>query len=117
MNIFLDKIGHKDYPPKTEEWMSANDLEKDKTFPMGDGKTILSKLSQFQQEIPNYIQIRKPLTGKASLCLYKGGKEEFLKLMQQDKNKSIKQGTEHVNTLKDAQELKDKIKPDDQNEK
>ena len=77
-DLFLRKAIIEEYPPKTAEWQSATDLKKDKTFPMGDNQTIAMKLAQFQSEMPEFIQKRKPTDGTPSLCLHRDGRELFL---------------------------------------
>ncbi len=75
--MFLEKCGFKDYPPKTEEWLSANDLVADETFPMFNKNIILRKMEEFQSQMPEFIQIRRSLT-KNALCLHRDGRKMFL---------------------------------------
>ena len=79
---FLEKVNNiqtkEEYPPKTEEWQSAYDLCKDSTFPMTKIERISEKLKQFQPEMSNLIQMRKPRMGRACLCLYREARELFL---------------------------------------
>ncbi len=81
-DLFLRKAFIEEYPPKTAEWQSSTDLKKDKTFPMGDNQTIAIKLAQFQSEMPEFIQKRKPTDGTPSLCLHRDGRELFLEKNQ-----------------------------------
>ncbi len=64
--------------PKTEEWQSALDLAKDETFPSADFITITRKLKKLQSEMPDFIQMRKPKTSHASMCLHRNAREIFM---------------------------------------
>ncbi|MBO4625842.1 MAG: hypothetical protein J5679_01015 [Alphaproteobacteria bacterium] len=77
--LFVEKAGLRYYPPKTNEWQSARDLDNDKTFPLADMKTINKKLQEIQSKMPEYIQIRKPGSGSVCLCLHRDGRDLFLK--------------------------------------
>ena len=76
--LFLEKTGYKYYPPKTSAWKSANQLAKDRSFPMQDGIAISEKMKKLQHEMPDYIQMRKPKSGLDCLCLRGDGLDLFL---------------------------------------
>jgi len=109
---FLEKVGLKarEFPQKTEEWQSATDLGRDKTFPMSEMKTIRSKLQELQSKMPEYIQMRKPVVGQACLCLHKDGREEFLRMVKQ---KSLQDGTKVVGAMSAVQDIENSTRPDD----
>lgn len=75
---FLSKIGFIEYQPKTSEWQSAFDLAHDATFPCNNFVTISKRLNELQYELSEFIQLRKPKTTSASLCLHKDGREIFI---------------------------------------
>ena len=64
--------------PKTEEWMSASDLMTDKTFPMGNYRKILEKLTEMLPVMPKSIQTRKTSFGTDVICLHRDSREKFL---------------------------------------
>ena len=108
--MFLEKIGFQDYPPKTKEWLSAHDLSADKTFPMVQLTNISKKLQKLQPEMPEFIQIRISINHQKGLCLHRDGREEFLRRVQEIKTKSMKHATINVNTANNAIETSKTVK-------
>ena len=113
--MFLERVGYKSYPPKTDEWQSATDLMKDKSFPMTGVNIITKKLAEFQDEMPEYIQVRRPLRGQSGLCLHKKGRQEFLKRVNEQKKKSLIKGK--IAVIDKIQKTIQKIVPDNQHKK
>lgn len=114
-NEFLERVGYKSYPPKTYEWQSATDLLKDKSFPMTGVNVIMKKLAEFQSEMPEFIQVRRPVRGQAGLCLHKKGRQEFLKRVNEQKKKSLVKGK--IAVIGKIKSMTPKIAPDNQHKK
>lgn len=101
---FCQMAGWESIPPKTDEWQSARDLRKDRTFPITQDTIILRYLEQFQPQMPEFIQKRKS-GPKTPLCLHRDGREKFLELIERDKQKSMTRATRVVsagNTAKNT---------------
>lgn len=113
--IFLDLVGYKSYPKKTPEWQSTTDLHNDKTFAMTGTNIINKKLEEFQAEMPEYIQRRRPVRGQSGLCLHKSGRQEFLKRVNEQKKKSLVKGK--VAVIGKIKSATPKIAPDNQHKK
>ena len=94
--MFLEKCGMKTYLPKTDEWQSRTDLSRDETFPMVNMDHIQKALEELQSEMPDFIQIRKPKSGRTGLCLHRDGREEFLRRVQESKTKSIRKAAKVI---------------------
>ena len=112
---FLDRAGYTFYPPKTPDWQSATDLQNDKTFQMSGINIINQKLQEFQNEMPEYIQRRRPVRGQSGLCLHRDGRQEFLRRVKEQKTMSLVKGK--IAVIGKMQNKKHKIVPDDQHEK
>jgi hypothetical protein len=108
--LFLQKAYA--YPPKTEEWQSAVDLERDDTFPMQTHAIIKKKLEEMQPYMPDFIQ-KCDNNGQTPLCLHKDGREEFLRMVKQ---KSLQDGTKVVGAMSAVQDIENSTKPDDQHQ-
>jgi len=115
--MFLERVGYKSYPPKTDEWQSATDLQKDKSFPMTGTNIINKKLAEFKNEMLEYIQVRRPVRGQSGLCLHKNGRQEFLRRVNEQKKKSFIKAADKVVTIDKIQDTKHKILPDNQHKK
>jgi hypothetical protein len=102
-------------PKKTFEWLSACDLRKDETFPLTDTKTINKKLAKFQNEMPEFIQKRKPAKGQSALCLHRDGRQEFIKRIQKDKTESFVQAKDVIEAANKKRSIK--IIPNKQNKR
>ncbi len=75
---FAEKAGFKYYPPKTDEWLSANDLAKDEGFPSNTLRMINNALDRFEQdpEFKGFIQDMKT-SGKLCKCIHVSKKQRF----------------------------------------
>lgn len=67
-------------PPKTSEWLSNVDLIKEPGLHIKSSQTISSLLSELQKHMPEHIQMRKPKTGIASLCVHKDAKNKLISI-------------------------------------
>ena len=120
LRLFLEKSGIEFCPPKTDEWQSALDLQGDKSFPIRDTTNINKKLAKFQNEMPEFIQKRKPAKGQSALCLHRDGRQEFIKRMQKDKTESFVRARDVVEAVNKKRSIKiilKKIIPNKQNKR
>ena len=77
---FAEKAGFRLYPSKTAEWLSANDLRKDSSFPSGTPDKIRSMLDKFEHdpEFEGYILDMKTIPGgQVCKCLHATKKRAF----------------------------------------
>lgn len=65
------------FPPKTEEWLSFNDLTK---LIIGHRPKISTLLKEFRNTMPNDIQMRQPKSGSPALYIHKDAVNKFAKL-------------------------------------
>ena len=77
--LFAERAGFKYYPPKTDEWMSAEDLAKDKKFPSGSPRIINTALNNLQHnpEFKEFIQDMKTGGGMVCKCIHVSKKQVF----------------------------------------
>ena len=111
---FADRARFKAYPLKTDEWLSANDLMKDKDFPSSDHTRIKKALIdlQYDPEFEGYIQDMQ-IKGVVTKCIHISKKEILSKIF---KKENLLQGTKAVRTLDAVNTIKENIKPDDQHQ-
>ena len=105
---FLNKSGLAHCQPKTEKWKSASEIAKTTHI---SHYVIAQKLIELQPKMPEFIQMRTTTqNGTNSLCLHQDGYKKFLKFIQHDKTKSIKQATKLVSALTDLMQTKKTVK-------
>ena len=113
---FADRAGFKAYPPKTHEWVSANDLAKDKDFPSGVAEKIRHLINKLEHdpEFDGYILDMKTIHGgQVCKCLHISKKEVLAKILKRD---ILRNGIKAVNALNDMNRIKENIKSDDQHQ-
>ena len=115
LRLFLEESGIEFCPQKTDEWQSALDLQGDKSFPIRDTTNINKKLAKFQNEMPEFIQKRKPAKGPSALCLHRDGRQEFIKRIQKDKTESFVQAKDVIEAANKKRSIK--IIPNKQNKR
>ena len=78
---FAERAGFKAYPPKTDEWLSANDLAKDADFPSNTSVKINAALTELEHnpELKGFIQDMKT-SGKICKCIHISKKQRFAEL-------------------------------------
>ncbi len=76
--LFAERAGFKTYPEKTDEWLSANDLIKDKDFPCGTRKNITNALNEFEHD-PDFEGFIRDMKsgGLVTKCLHVSKKQLF----------------------------------------
>ena len=76
--LFAERAGFKTYPEKTDEWLSANDLAKDKDFPSGHPKKINTALVELEHDPEFEGFIRNMKSGSQLVkCIHKSKKQLF----------------------------------------
>ena len=100
---------------KTDEWLCAENL---KSYIVGTTTKVSDKLKELQTVMPGKIQLRRPNTGAAVLCLHIGAVDEFAKRARLTKRNIIPEKTDEwlgVRDLKsyivgDTTKVSDKLK-------
>ena len=113
--LFAERAGFKAYPPKTDEWLSAEDLRKDPNFPSGTLGHINNALKELEHdpEFEGYIKEMKA-GGQVAKCIHREKLELLKKYFQQKKIESLRVGTKKITTANATQYTKNDIVPDDQ---
>ena len=78
-------------PEKTDEWLCAENL---KSYIVGTTTKVSDKLKELQTVMPGKIQLRRPNTGAAVLCLHIGAVDEFAKRARLTKRNIIPEKTD-----------------------
>ena len=77
---FAERSGFNYYPPKTDEWLCANDLAKDKNFPNGSWGNIKNALEKFEHDLDFVGYIRDMKSGGFVVkCIHESKKRAFEK--------------------------------------
>ena len=76
--MFAERAGFKAYPQKTDEWLSAKELARDKDFPSGKHPNIAKALQDLEHdpEFDGFIQDMKT-SGMVTKCLHISKKQMF----------------------------------------
>ena len=76
--LFADKAGFVALPMKTDEWLSANDLAKDKDFPRNSPDIINAALDKFEHD-PDFegFILRMKSGSQLVKCIHKSKKQLF----------------------------------------
>ena len=75
---FAERSGFNYYPPKTDEWLCANDLAKDKNFPNGSWGNIKNALEKFEHDLDFVGYIRDMKSGGFVVkCIHESKKRAF----------------------------------------
>ncbi|MBQ8256128.1 MAG: hypothetical protein IJY99_04165 [Alphaproteobacteria bacterium] len=90
VNEFLKITNTENIPPKTSEWLSNVDLTKEPGLHIKSSQTIGSLLTELQTYMPDHIQMRKPKTGIASLCIHKDAKNKLISIANAQQIKRAK---------------------------
>ena len=91
VNEFLKITNTENIPPKTSEWLSNVDLTKEPDLHIKSSQTIAQLLTDLHTDMPEYIQLRKPKTGIASLCIHKDAKNKFISIANTQKLRHTKE--------------------------
>ena len=119
--LFAEKAGFSHYPAKTDEWLSVNDLVKDKEFPGGFYKKISDAMIKFEHdpEFEGFILDRKSGNNPCK-CIHVSKKQLFAERagfdQKQTKRQSLRKGIKVVSAKSAVQNIENSIKPDDQHE-
>ena len=117
--LLAERAGFKYYPPKTDEWLSANDLAKDKDFPRNDASTTNKLLDELRHDPDFEGFILEMKNGSmVSRCVHKSKKQALIDKAwagrKRKKWQSLQDGTKVVGAMSAVQDIENSTKPDDQ---
>ena len=77
IKLFLEKSAA-NIPEKTDDWLTVANLAESKEFGIKNKVIIIKHLQKLQDEMPEYIQVRRLPNGMPALCLHKNGRNLVL---------------------------------------